>query len=54
MTDGVINIQQIRDKIFEANNLTLSIIIVGIGNADFSLIDILDGDKYSLKILKEN
>ena len=50
LTDGVINdMQQTCDKIVEASYLPLSIIIVGIGNADFSLMDILDGDKYPLK-----
>ena len=50
LTDGVINdMPQTCDKIVEASYLPLSIIIVGIGNADFSLMDILDGDKYPLK-----
>ena len=50
LTDGVINdMSQTCDKIVEASYLPLSIIIVGIGNADFSLMDILDGDKYPLK-----
>ena len=39
---------QTRDKIVEASYLPLSIIIVGIGNDDFELMDILDGDKYPL------
>lgn len=41
--------QQTCDKIVEASYLPLSIIIVGIGTADFSLMDILDGDKFPLK-----
>ena len=50
LTDGCINdMQQTCDKIVEASYLPLSIIIVGIGTADFSLMDILDGDKYPLK-----
>ena len=50
LTDGCINdMQQTCDKIVEASYLPLSIIIVGIGNADFSLMDILDGDKNPLK-----
>ena len=50
LTDGCINdMSQTCDKIVEASYLPLSIIIVGIGNADFSLMDILDGDKYPLK-----
>ena len=49
LTDGNINdMNQTRDKIVEASYLPLSIIIVGIGNADFELMDILDGDKYPL------
>ena len=50
LTDGVINdMTQTCDKIVEASYLPLSIIIVGIGNSDFSLMEILDGDKYHLK-----
>jgi len=50
LTDGCINdMQQTCDKIVEASYLPLSIIIVGIGNADFSLMELLDGDKYPLK-----
>ena len=50
LTDGCINdMQQTCDKIVEASYLPLSIIIVGIGTADFSLMDILDGDKFPLK-----
>ena len=50
LTDGCINdMSQTCDKIVEASYLPLSIIIVGIGNADFSLMDILDGDKYPLQ-----
>ena len=50
LTDGCINdMQQTCDKIVEASYLPLSIIIVGIGTADFSLMDILDGDKLPLK-----
>ena len=40
LTDGCINdMPQTCDKIVEASYLPLSIIIVGIGNADFSLMD---------------
>ena len=50
LTDGCINdMQETCDKIVEASYLPLSIIIVGIGSADFSLMKILDGDKYPLK-----
>ena len=37
------------DKLVEASYLPLSIIIVGIGNDDFDIMDILDGDKNPLK-----
>ena len=50
LTDGCINdSQQTRDKIVEASSLPLSIIIVGIGKADFTLMDLLDGDKEPVK-----
>ena len=50
LTDGCINdMPQTCDKIVEASYLPLSIIIVGIGNADFSLMDVLDGDEIPLK-----
>ena len=50
LTDGCINdMPQTCDKIVEASYLPLSIIIVGIGNADFSLMEILDGDKHPLR-----
>ena len=46
LTDGCINdTQQTMDKIVEASYLPMSIIIVGIGKADFTLMDLLDGDK---------
>lgn len=32
------------DQIFQAVNLPLSIIIVGVGNADFTMMETLDGD----------
>ena len=50
LTDGCLNdMNETRDIIVEASYLPLSIIIIGIGNADFSLMDILDGDKYPLQ-----
>ena len=52
LTDGIINdMPKTKDKIVEiANaNLPLSIIIIGIGNADFSKMDELDGDDGRLK-----
>ena len=51
LTDGIINdMKQTRDKIVEiANaNLPLSIVIIGIGGADFSKMDELDGDDHGL------
>ena len=46
LTDGFINdAQQTRDKIVEASYLPMSIIIVGIGKADFTLMNLLDGDE---------
>jgi len=45
LTDGVINdAQQTIDAVVQASGLPLSIIIVGIGNADFSQMEVLDGD----------
>lgn len=50
LTDGAINdIQQTIDAIVYATNLPISIIIIGIGNADFSTMEYLDGDKQRLK-----
>ncbi len=43
ITDGVINdMQRSIDAVVDATRLPLSIIIVGVGNADFSNMDILD------------
>ena len=45
LTDGVIDdLNETIDLIVEASLLPLSIIIVGIGNEDFSKMDVLDGD----------
>merc|ERR1719229_409473 len=47
ITDGIINdMKQAKDEIvaISNDNLPLSIIIVGVGNADFSKMDELDGD----------
>jgi hypothetical protein len=45
ITDGVINdFRETTDAIVEASNGPLSIIIVGVGTADFSDMDRLDGD----------
>ena len=46
LTDGIINdIQETIDSIVEGSKLPFSIIIIGVGNADFNSMDILDGDK---------
>eukprot|EP00492_Amphilonche_elongata_P002684 TRINITY_DN295_c0_g1_i2.p1 TRINITY_DN295_c0_g1~~TRINITY_DN295_c0_g1_i2.p1 ORF type:complete len:196 (-),score=34.24 TRINITY_DN295_c0_g1_i2:199-786(-) len=45
LTDGVINdAQQTIDAIVQASGLPLSVIIVGIGGADFTQMEVLDGD----------
>ena len=45
LTDGEIHdMDQTVDKIIQAANLPLSIIIVGVGTADFSNMGTLDGD----------
>ena len=49
LTDGFIDdLQQTIDVLVEASLLPLSVIIVGIGNADFKKMDILDGDEVPL------
>ena len=49
LTDGKINdMNETIDCIIEGSKLPLSIIIVGIGNADFTGMDILDGDENPL------
>ena len=48
--------QQTIDQIVRGSDLPLSIVIVGVGSADFSNMDILDGDDeplYSRKFKKE-
>lgn len=45
LTDGIINdMQDTCDAIVEAGRLPLSIIIVGVGNANFEKMDVLDAD----------
>jgi hypothetical protein len=45
LTDGSIHdMQPVKDLIVKAAGLPCSIIIVGIGNADFSMMEELDGD----------
>jgi len=45
VTDGVINdVQRTIDSIVNGSNWPLSIIIIGVGNADFTAMDVLDAD----------
>ena len=45
ITDGIINdMDKTIDEIVRGSSLPLSIIIVGVGEADFSSMDILDAD----------
>ena len=45
LTDGVINdMKQTIAQLVEASNTPLSVIIVGVGQADFSAMEMLDGD----------
>lgn len=45
ITDGVISdMQQTLEAIVQASTLPMSIVIVGVGNADFSAMEVLDGD----------
>lgn len=53
LTDGVItDLDDTVDAIVEASYLPISIIIVGIGNSDFTNMNLLDGDKKALKSKK--
>ena len=46
---GVINdVESTIESIISASELPLSILIVGVGNADFSTMEVLDGDKKRL------
>ena len=49
LTDGIINdMAQTIDEIVRASSLPLSIIIIGVGDADFRGMDALDGDEEAL------
>eukprot|EP00478_Filoreta_tenera_P000314 GABV01000314.1.p1 GENE.GABV01000314.1~~GABV01000314.1.p1 ORF type:complete len:367 (+),score=115.60 GABV01000314.1:230-1330(+) len=53
LTDGIINdLNQTIDAIVEASFLPLSIVIVGVGNADFSAMNFLDSDDKVLESSK--
>ncbi|KAL7191603.1 hypothetical protein ACSBR2_023641 [Camellia fascicularis] len=46
ITDGVItDLQETKDALVKASDLPLSILIVGVGGADFKEVEILDADK---------
>lgn len=50
MTDGAItDFDDTRSAIVHASGLPMSIIIVGVGNADFTAMEMLDGDDGVLK-----
>mmetsp|Transcript_17257 Transcript_17257/g.12253 ORF Transcript_17257/g.12253 Transcript_17257/m.12253 type:complete len:124 (-) Transcript_17257:585-956(-) len=49
ITDGIINdMKQTIDQIVRGSSKPMSIIIVGVGDADFSNMDVLDGDDEAL------
>jgi hypothetical protein len=55
LTDGVINdAQQTIDEIVRGSNHPLSIVIVGVGDADFQQMNILDADTTPLYSQKYN
>lgn len=50
LTDGVLSdMSNTRDAIVKASHLPMSIIIVGVGNADFTDMNELDGDNGVLR-----
>ena len=50
ITDGVItDLDETRQAIVNAAKLPMSIIIVGVGNADFAAMEFLDGDSRMLR-----
>lgn len=50
LTDGEIHdFEDVKDLLYEASNLPLSVIIVGIGNEDFEKMIYLDGDVEPLR-----
>ncbi|XP_004843239.1 copine-2 isoform X1 [Heterocephalus glaber] len=50
ITDGVISdMEETRHAVVQASKLPMSIIIVGVGNADFTAMEFLDGDSRRLR-----
>ena len=50
LTDGVISdMGETKDQIVRASSLPLSIIIIGVGNENFSAMEELDGDNGTLR-----
>ncbi|XP_017654115.2 copine-2 isoform X2 [Nannospalax galili] len=50
ITDGVISdMEETRHAVVQASKLPMSIIIVGVGNADFAAMEFLDGDNCRLR-----
>ena len=55
LTDGIItDMDDTVDNIVKASKLPLSIIIIGIGDSDFTGMEILDGDEIQLEDSKGN
>ncbi len=49
ITDGVItDYQETIDRLVQASTAALSVVIVGVGNANFSKMDVLDADQKKL------
>lgn len=49
LTDGIItDMQKTIDQIVESSDLPVAIIIVGVGDADFTSMDTLDADEEAL------
>ena len=50
LTDGEISdMYETKDIIVQCSKYPISIVIVGVGNGNFSMMKELDGDKYILK-----
>jgi len=45
LTDGaVMDVQKTIDQVVRSSDLPVSIVIIGVGNADFSTMEVLDAD----------